>query len=304
MPYELGQYPGRLPRPTGARMMAAMLLHSRRAASAAAALRSALRAILSFALLITATPATTAANDPLDVVRAFCREDGAGKRISPATWRSSMALLVAWPLEPAWDRLSLVRGYEIKGPRHLGSRTEVEVAYSVVADVSAAGIERAQREVTIVLELISDFNGRWMISGAPHPPHIFEHVADLDTLAELLAPDSPYESNSEFVWRILQSSGFELPYTQTGEIPVSPHFEEVGTAAAGDIIVYFGQGVPYHVGWMQSEESVLSATLNAGRQALPFSAFAGSIRYWRPRRAEPATPRKRGTPSPSPLRRR
>lgn len=270
--------------------------------------RSVVVATARFAIAMVCAVAAPAARaeDPLAVVRAFCREDGDGNRISPITWRRSIAPLVTWQLEPAWDHIVLVRGYDIKTPRHLGSRIEVEVTYGIAATVTPRGIEREQREQTLILDLLPTADGRWLIGGAPHPPHLFEHVADPAALAELLAPGSSYESNSQFVARILESTGVVAPYTTTTDIPGAEFLEEVGTAAAGDLVVYFGQGIPYHVGWMESDERVLSATLNAGRRALPFAAFPGSIRYWRPRgQAASATPPPSETsPVPSPLRRR
>lgn len=253
-----------------------------------------------------AAPLTAPAEDPLAVVRAFCREDGAGNRLSPMRWRTSIAPLVAWPLEPAWDRLVLVRGYEIKTPRMIGSRTQVELTYTVRADITPTGIERAQREETVTLELVPGPAGEWLIGGAPHPPHVFEHVVDSETLVELLAPGSRYESNTDFVWQLLRATGVAAPYTSTTELPDSEHFAEVGTAAPGDLVLYYSQGVPYHVGWVESEGSVLSASLNAGRRALPFAAFPGAIRYWRPRAGDAAdaeAPPIGITPSPVPLRR-
>lgn len=276
-----------------------------------------LRYLLTLIALAIGESGMARAEDPLTTVRAFCVADGAGQRLSPIMWQRVIAPLVAWPLEPAWDRLALIRGYEINSPRRVAGRTEVEIKYSVVAAIRPGQVVRAVREETVILELEARPDGGWLLAGAPPPPHIFEQVADADALAELLEPGSRYESSTAFAWQLLREAGQDIPYTTSAAIPDSGRFDEVATGAAGDLVLYYAHGAPYQVGWMSSQDTVLSASLNAGRQAAPFAAYPGTIRYWRPRRDESADDTaidgagdaaravaQGRTPSPAPLRRR
>jgi hypothetical protein len=260
---------------------------------------------------LAATLASTAARavDPLAVVRSFCQADGSGDRLSVVSWHN-LAPLVDWRIEPAWDRLILVNGYEITTPRVVGRRVEVEIKYDVTGQVNPGEVVKKRRAETVTLSLEPDEISGWRVSGPPHPPHVFENAADPEALAELLEPESNYESNTAFVWLLLRDAGLDIPYTPSASIPESSHFEEVGTAAPGDLVVYYANGTPYHVGWMESEDSVLSASLNLGRRSAPFSAFAGPIHYWRPvktgsRESGVESPGADTdvTPSPAPLRR-
>lgn len=224
--------------------------------------------------------------DPAVVVRAFCTADGAGHRLSPHMWQREIAPLVAWSLEPAWDRLTVIGGYEITSRRGADGRNEAEVKYTVIADITPGVVVRKRRDEIVTVEVVPSGDGGWRLAGAPPVPHVFDHVADADALAELLEPGSAYESSTAFAWTLLREAGWDIPYTPSSEIPESAHFEEVGTGAPGDLVVYFAHGTPYQVGVMQSQEIVLSTSLNGGRRAAPFAAFAGAIRYWRPRRLE------------------
>lgn len=257
-------------------------------------------ALITVACLV---PVGANALDPLLIVRAFCQSDGDGDRLSPAVWRN-IGQLVDWPLEPAWDRIILVSGYEITTPRRVGEDVEVELKYSVTAEVLPGKVVRKKREETLTLTLLPTVEGGWRVAGPPHPPHVFETEADPEALAELLQPSSSYQSNTAFIWHMLRENNWKIPYTVSTAIPDSPHFQEVGTAAPGDLVGYLTNGVPYHVGWLEADDSVLSVSLNAGRRSLPFAAFAGSIRYWRPREIETKTPESQTrTPPPAPLRR-
>jgi len=222
--------------------------------------------------------------DPAVVVRAFCTADGAGHRLSPHMWQREIAPLVAWSLEPAWDRLTVIGGYEITSRRGADGRYEAEIKYAVIADITPGIVVRKRREEVVTVEVVPSGDGGWRLSGVPPVPHVFDHVADADALAELLEPGSGYESSTAFAWVLLREAGWNIPYTPSAEIPKSDHFEEVGTGAPGDLVVYSAQGTPYQVGLMQSQEIVLSTSLNGGRQAAPFAAFSGTISYWRPRR--------------------
>ena len=67
------------------------------------------------ALVLAASPALAA--NPMDTVRAFCRIDGRGDRIWMRTW-AKVAPLVTWGLEPAWDHVLLIEGYEVGTARY------------------------------------------------------------------------------------------------------------------------------------------------------------------------------------------
>ena len=64
--------------------------------------------------------------------------------------------------------------------------------------------------------------------------------------------------------------------------PSAPDFSTERTAEIGDLALYYDGDRPYHVGVVESDETVVSATLNGGIRRTPFGAFAGEIRYRRP----------------------
>jgi hypothetical protein len=227
-----------------------------------------------------AAPATAA--DPLATVRAFCRADGHGARLNASTW-PEVAGLVEWPLEPAWDHVRLIAGYEVGTPRQSGGRVEVEVQYTVVADVRAGGVKRERRVESRGYALAADGAGGWRLRGPPAPPYVFESQADPDALRALLDPDdSPYLSASALVSRLLRGAEWEIPYTDVASLASSPHFAPQRTAEIGDLALYYDGDRPYHVAMIDSDETVVSATLNGGIRRTPFGAFAGEIRYRRP----------------------
>ena len=237
--------------------------------------------LLFLALLL---PNAAAGDDPLATVRAFCAADGTGARLTRSKW-NDVATLVAWQLEPAWDHIVLIRGYEIKTPRRSGERIVVDVTYTVSADVTPGHIKRTKRSETLSLEIETDDSGAWRIAGTPPLPHVFENFADGNALAELLrSDDERYTSNSALAWQANRAEGFDHPYVTTSQLPDSQSFEEVASASVGDLVMYYTRnGLPYHVAVVESPDSILTATLNAGTQVAPFSAFAGSIRYLRQR---------------------
>lgn len=269
--------------------------------------RAAIAAIAGTLAILAAAPG--AAEDPLIVARAFVNADGNGYRLSPYEWRR-IAPMVTWELEPAWDRVVLIRGYEISTPRRLNDRIEVEIVYTVVSEVTAGGVDRGEdgdeedRRDAVTLKLVSNGDRGWLVDGAPPPPHVFAHVVDAEALVELLQPRTQYQSNSSSVWLRLRAAGHDVSYATTSEIPTSSQFEEVGTAEPGDVALYFAYGAPYHVGLVDGEDAVWSSSLNAGAVVAPFAAFPGAVRYWRPLAPQAFESAAGGTPSPAPLRRR
>lgn len=227
--------------------------------------------------------APASAEDPLGTIRSFCRIDGAGVRLSPASWRQ-VANIVDWRLEPAWDHIKVIYGYEITTPHRDGDRITAEITYYIAADVRAGAVTKRRRTETEALDLVRYGEHMWRIHGPPPLPHVFDYVVDMAELAELLKPESKqYQSASALIWNHLSDQGWDIPYESTEAIPASTHFEEVATAGPGDIAVYFTGATAYHVGVVESEETVLSATLNAGPVEAPFAAFSGTVRYWRPK---------------------
>ncbi len=244
-------------------------------------------------------PAARAA-DPLATVRAFAQADARGARLSAHSWRA-VAPLVRWGLEPAWDRIHLIHGYEIGTPHRLDGQVEVEVQYHVAREVRGSGVQAVSRTDTRRYRLEPDGTGGWLLRGPPPPPYVFDSEVDVDTLAALLDPDEPrYMSNSAFVWQLLRDADWEVDYAAVDALPTAPDYRAERTANIGDLALYHdADGVPYHVGMVDSDETIVSATLNGGLRRTPFGAFAGEIRYLRPLAAAP-TPE----PTPSPTRRK
>jgi hypothetical protein len=240
------------------------------------------------ALACAATPAR--ADDPLNTVRAFCQADGRGSRLDPRSW-PSVADLVSWPLEPAWDRLYLIHGFQLGTPEWVDGGLEVVVQYSITAEITANVVERSDRVEPRTYRLVRGDDGAWRVRAPAPPPYVFETDADADALAALLEPGgSSYLSNSAFAWRMLRDAGWTVPYVGTAGLANAAEFTVERTAEVGDLALYFDGEQPYHVGIVESEDTIVSATLNGGIRRTPFGAFAGEIRYRRPLASARATP--------------
>jgi hypothetical protein len=260
-----------------------------------AARRGALALLLALAV---AAPAGGA--DPLATARAFAQADGRGARLGPRGW-SGIAPLIGWGLEPAWDHVRLISGYQLGDARGRDGAFEVEIQYSVVADVDADGVRRGARIETRTLTLEPAGGGAWRLRAPPPPPFVFESEADADTLTQLFAPtDDAYLSNSAFIWTLLRDAGWELPYSDTESLPTAAGLRAVRSANIGDLALYYDRGTPYHVAMVASDDEVVSATLNGGLRRTPFGAFAGEIRYRRPVAFPWPTPTAAATPAPPP----
>jgi hypothetical protein len=257
-------------------------------------------AALAIALL---APAANAA-DPLNAVRAFCQADGRGVRLDPRLW-PAIAPLVSWGLEPAWDHLVLIRGFQLGTPIAIDGGVDVEVQYTVTAEVRSSGVAHGEKVETRILHLERDGDGAWRVRPPAPPPHLFESDTDADTLAALLAPeDASYVSNSAFVWRLLRDAGWLIAYADTADLGTSTDYTTPRTAEVGDLVLYYDGDQPYHVAIVESEDTVVSATLNGGIRRTPYGAFAGEIRYRRPAVAVlKATATSAVPPSPTPRRR-
>ena len=220
--------------------------------------------------------------DPLEILRAFCQADGSGARLRPSTW-AAVEPLVSWALEPAWDHLYLVHGYQIGTPQTEDGNTVVEVEYNLAQVIRTRGATAESRVEKRRYVLEPHGERSWRLRGPPPPPYVFASQADADALVALLSPDdSSYQSNSAFVWHLLRDAGFELPYADTTDLPKAYGLRAERTANIGDLAIFYGNGAPYHVGMVESDDGIVSMTLNGGLRRTAFSAFTGEVRYLRP----------------------
>jgi len=254
-------------------------------------------------LLIALWGSDALAADPLNTVRAFCQADGRGERLDPRRWEQ-LADLVTWPLEPAWDRVYLIRGFQLGTPQRHDDGVDVEVQYTITAEAHSNIVAEGERVETRLFQLVRGDDGVWRVRAPALPPHVFASEADPKALAELLAAEgSSYVSDSAFVWQLMRSAGWTMPYADTLALARAPDFTTERTAEVGDLVLYYDGEQPYHVGIVESEDTVVSATLNGGIRRTPFGGFAGEIRYRRPLITALATPTPEPEPSPTPHRR-
>jgi hypothetical protein len=180
----------------------------------------------------------------------------------------------------------LIEGYEVAETRYLDDEhAEVTVTYHVAADVEGGKVTREARVEKRPFRLVADETGtKWLIAGPPLPPHVFLTQVDPDEMAASLDTDTgTFLSSTAFVRRFLNGAGWELsPFSASG-IPALAELGEVTTPSLGDLVLYSDNKTPYHVGVLETEEVVLSATLNGGIRRAPVGAFAGKVSYWRPR---------------------
>lgn len=259
--------------------------------------------VLAFGLIL---PWRAAADDPLNTVRAFCVADGRGDRIDPRTW-SKVAPLVAWRLEPAWDRIMLVQGYQVGTPIRSGDEVTIDVDYTVLAEVGPGTVDERTRVERHTFRLGHDEgDDRWRILPPPPLPYVFRSEADAEALSKLLDVETAhYVSASELVWRLASGAGWDLPHAATAALPNSNYLYRVENRRVGDLVFYFDGDLAYHVGMLEKEDEVVSSTLNAGIRRTPIDAFAGAVQYRRllprPRETptELATPGIESTPGPA-----
>lgn len=225
---------------------------------------------------------------PLDVVRAFCQADGRGERVQPRTW-NAIAPLVNWELEPAWDVLAVISGYQIEAPRYADDHVEIDVQYTVTQTLSAIGVDDTAYIDSVTFNLIADGAGGWRIAAPPQVPHPFANNVDVLSLRAALAPDSPtYLSASAFVWRMLIDAGWPAPYRLVRQLRDPAVFAAVSEPKPGDLALFLADNIPYHVGFVSSDGTIASATANAGLMRTSPEAFAGAVLYLRLK--QPRTP--------------
>lgn len=240
-----------------------------------------IRASLTFltVLVMWCNPAT--GTDPLKIIRAYCRADGLGDRLQPSRWKK-IAPLATWKIEPAWDQLRLIRGYEMGTPRLREDGVEVEVTYTVSGDLRAGKVLRGARLESRTYHLVTEDEGKhWRIAGPPSVPYLFESQADIDELSALLSPDdSSYLSNSAFAWHLLRRSHPDLPYRDTASLMNATYLVETEEPKPGDLVLYYDGDVPFHVGVVEAEGVIVSATMSSGIWRGPADSFPGTVRYW------------------------
>lgn len=252
--------------------------------------------VLTITVLAVQTAAPARAVDPLKTIRAFCQADGRGARIDPYSW-SAVADLVTWGLEPAWDHLYLIRGFELGTPEWRDGSLAVDVQYTITGEVRSNVVTHDVRVDTRTYRLERGDDGTWRIRAPAPPPYLFESDVDADALATLLDPNDPnYLSASAFVWRMLRDSGWTMAYADTAGLGTSADFTAERSAEIGDLALYYDGDQPYQVGIVDTEDTIVCSTLNGGIRRVPFAGFAGEIRYRRPIAALLATP----TPEPKP----
>ena len=265
------------------------------------------RVLLALLLLLTVSPAQAA--NPMDTVHAFCRADGQGDRIVVRTW-SNIAPLVQWSLEPAWDHVILIHGFEVGSARYdADGNAFVSVSFHVAADVVAGKVTKEPREEKRTFRLVSDeARTFWQIAGPPPGPHVFLNQVEPDEMAASLdATNGSFLTNASFVQSFLNGAGWELSPFLVRDTPSLAELNEVDSPEAGDIVLYYDGEAPYHIGILESDDVVLSATLNAGIRRAPVDAFAGKVRYRRARasaRASTPTPVKQPTKAKAPAKRK
>jgi len=252
--------------------------------------------------ILLASPAR--ADDPLNTMRAFCQADGHGARVDPMSW-IAIANLVTWQLEPAWDHVYLIRGFELSTPQRRDGEIEIAVQYTVTAEVHSNVVTEVERVDTRTYRLVAGEDRVWRLRAPPPPPYLFASDVDDEALAALLGPSgSSYVSDSAFVWGLLREAGWTMPYADTAALATAPDFTTERSAEVGDLALYYDGDQPYHVGVVESDDSVVSATLNGGIRRTPFGAFAGEIRYRRPIASARATPTAEPKPTTRPRKRR
>jgi hypothetical protein len=226
---------------------------------------------------------------PEQVVAAFCEADGRGDRLQPAR-AAAIGEALGWRLEPAWDRLFLISGYEVMPLRVGAEAAEIAVRYTVVAEVTGEGARDEERIEVVSFRLVRG-DQLWRLVGVPPPPHLFASAFERDDLVELLTPlGADYLSSSKLVWRLFQNAGWSVPYQPAAAFLAGGYFKKVAEPSPGDVVAYLDHGAPYHVGVYEGEDRIASATITAGVVRTPLNTFPGEVRYLRLTEAARPTP--------------
>jgi hypothetical protein len=265
--------------------------------------------IVLIALLALLGPLPAYAANPMDTVHAFCRADGRGERIVVRTW-PTIAPLVEWGLEPAWDHVILIHGFEVGSARYdADGNAFVSVTFHVAAEVEAGKVTKEPREEKRTFRVVSDeARTLWVIAGPPPVPHVFISQVEPDEMAASLDADTgSFITNTAFIQSFLNGAGWELSPFRVRDAPELTELNDADDPQAGDIVLYYDGDTPYHIGVLESDGVVLSATHNVGIRRAPIDAFAGKVRYRRARasaRVTTPTPVKEPTKKKAPAKRK
>ncbi len=233
-------------------------------------------------------PVAWAQRGPQTTVREFCRLDAMGARATLQGW-PQVAPLVAWPWEPAWDRVVLITSYTVGWPvAEEEGQFAIEVRYAVQGVVTAAGLREEPHVESRLFRVAPMPDGLWRITGPPPPPHIFADNADASGVQRSLAAGGVnFVANSTFVHRLFGEAGWEVPLLSTLEFERSDRFRVVKEPRPGDLVLYFDGAQPYHVGVLEQEAVVVSSTLNGGVVRTSLDTFAGDRKFLRLVEPEP-----------------
>ncbi len=235
---------------------------------------------------------------PQTVVREFCRLDAMGARVTIHGW-PQIAPLVHWQYEPAWDHVVLITSYTVGWPVAREDQSfHVEVRYAVEGTVTPSGFEDSPRIEARELTLTPTVDGNWEIAGPLLPPHIFRNHVDVGAMQQSLQRGGVnFLPNSLFVWDLYRRNGWEIPFEHTVALARTQIFRVTQKPEPGDLVLYLGEDTPYHVAVLESEDIVVSATLNGGIVRTPLDAFPGERRFLhlRPPELWPATPTPRAS---------
>jgi hypothetical protein len=222
-----------------------------------------------------------AALDPLEVLRAFCQADGNGARLRASTW-PAVAPLVAWGLEPAWDQLYLIHGYEIGTPSSHDGAIIVDVQYNLAQSIRSGGAKVESRIATRRYTSSPTASAAGACAAAA-AAHVFASQADPDALVAA-AVAGRFDLPEQLVVRLAPAARRRLrPALRRHHRPadrVRPAPRAHGEHRRSRALLLRRRAV--HVAMVESDDGIVSATLNAGLRRSPFGAFAGEIRYLRP----------------------
>ena len=230
------------------------------------------------ALHPSATQASAA--NPQAVVHSFCREDALGARTAPRTYRR-VADVVGWPVEPAWDHVVLIRGYEVGDPQPVEPGVvDVPVSYTVVGRITATRYD-VESYVAERLYRVLQVDGAWRIAGPPPPPHLFANRLDPEEMQRALAGAGGYLSQSRFVAEILRAGGWPVALETVPDLVSGGTYGRVRQPRPGDLAVFLDGGQPYHVGIVEAPGRAVSATLSGRIVRSTLATFPGTVGYLR-----------------------
>jgi hypothetical protein len=206
-------------------------------------------------LLIVLVAVPAQAQFPENLVSAFCDADGRGDRLD-ASRAGALGDFLGWRFEPGWDRLFLISGFEIRPESTGGDEVQLEIRYTVVAEVTGEGVRDEEQIDSVHLTLVRN-DGVWRILGTPPAPHLYASAFQADKLFAQLGPVQPdYFSNSKLVWRMMLEAGWNYPYMTTAAYLGSNYFKPVSEPSVGDVVAYLAHGVPYHIGIYLGDDRV------------------------------------------------